>query len=236
MLPTYSLCHAQVNAELNTRLSFHSGWKRCSANAISESEAMSQINGNEMFHFPTGPKSDSLPDGASAEETRFLLSAVIKSNQTGSTWKHQLPESAESKYQPSLSHSNLCFSRNSLVILVFLRGGLRSFHMLITSIFHQQLHVEACEQEKKYYNSLSCCFVRSFLLTCFAMLNWKDACRRWVEILAWVGLLMWVRASSGPFMLLLPLLRVNIKCLLAKVISNGEANTGELNIYKNSVK
>lgn len=41
---------------------------------------MSQINGNEMFHFSTIPKSDSLPGGVSAGETRFLLSVVIKSN------------------------------------------------------------------------------------------------------------------------------------------------------------
>lgn len=66
-------CHAQVNAELNTRLNFHSSWKQCSANAIYESEATSQINGNEMFHFSTSPKSDSLPGGVSAEETCFLL-------------------------------------------------------------------------------------------------------------------------------------------------------------------
>lgn len=63
--------HAQVNAELNTRLNFHSGWKQCSANAINESEAMSQINGNEMFHFSTSPISDSLPGRVSAEETCF---------------------------------------------------------------------------------------------------------------------------------------------------------------------
>lgn len=129
ILPVFLLCHAQVNAELNTRLNFHSGWKLCSANAIYESEAMSQINGNEMFHFSTSPRSDSL----SAEETCFLLSVIIKSKQTSSTWQYQLPESAESKYQPSLAHPTFYFSWSSLVMLAFLRGGLkRSFHILIT--------------------------------------------------------------------------------------------------------
>lgn len=80
IFPAFSLCHAQVNAELNTRLNFHSGWKWCSANAIYESEAMSQINGNEMFHFTSSPKSDSLLGGVSAE-TCFLLSIIIESNQ-----------------------------------------------------------------------------------------------------------------------------------------------------------
>lgn len=79
---TFSLCHAQVNVELNTRLNFHSGWEWCSANAMYESEAMSQINGNEMFHFSSSPKSDSLLGGVSAEETCFLFSIIIKSNQS----------------------------------------------------------------------------------------------------------------------------------------------------------
>jgi len=91
---------------------------------------MSQINGNEMFHFSTSPKSDSLPGGVTVEATCFLLSVIIKSSQTSSTSKYQLPESAASKYQPSLA---FCFSWTSLVMLVFLRRGLKgSFNMLIT--------------------------------------------------------------------------------------------------------
>lgn len=130
IFPAFSLCHAQVNAELNTRLNFHSGWKWCSANAIYESEAMSQINGNEMFHFTSSPKSDSLLGGVSAE-TCFLLSIIIESNQSSSTWKYQFPESSESKYQPSLAHPAFYFSWSSLVMLVFLRGGYKT-HMFPT--------------------------------------------------------------------------------------------------------
>lgn len=37
-------------------------------------------------------------------------------------------------------------------------------------------------------------------------------------------------------MLLVPLLPLNTKYLVAMVISNGGTNTGEFNVYKNSVK
>lgn len=131
IFPAFSLCRAHVNAELNTRLNFHSGWKWCSANAMYESEAVSQINGNEMFHFSSSPKSDSLLDGVSAEETCFLLSVIIKSNQSSSTWKSQFPEPSGSKYQPGLAHRAFYFSWSSLVMLVFLRGGYK-MDMLFT--------------------------------------------------------------------------------------------------------
>lgn len=133
IFPVFSLCDAWVNAELNTRLNFQSGWKWCSVNAIYESEAMSQINGNEMFHFSSSPSSDTVLGRVSAEESCFLLSIVAKSNQSISTWKYQFPESSESKYQSSLAHCAFYFSWSSLVVLVFLRRGYK-MHMLFTCI------------------------------------------------------------------------------------------------------
>lgn len=69
-----------------------------------------------------------------------------------------------------------------------------------------------------------------------SLLNWKGAAAAdWSCYLGW-------DCTSEPgqvqlsFLLLVPLLPRNIKCLLAMVISNGETNTGEFSIYKNSVK
>lgn len=44
------------------------------------------------------------------------------------------------------------------------------------------------------------------------------------------------KGKFRPFLLLVPLLPRNIKCLLTIVIPTDETNTGEFSIYKNSVK
>lgn len=83
----------------------------------------------------------------------------------------------------------------------------------------------------------------TYLLTCFSVHGRKYLCLigKLLQLPSRAVCLSGIAyVSEGKFrpffVLLVPLLPRNIKCLLAMVISNDETNTGEFSIYKNSVK